>query len=275
MRSLLARPSVCALLFALVAWGSSTLSSGAVFVSVHIAPPVLPVYTQPVCPGVGYIWTPGYWAWGDDGYYWVPGTWVFAPFIGALWTPGWWGWDDGDGAYLWHAGYWGAHVGFYGGINYGFGYGGEGYQGGRWNHNTFMYNTTVNNINRSVIRNTYTTQVQSASTARVSYNGGSGGIAAQPTAQDRLAEHDQHRLSTPAQVQHQQAAGANRAQLATVNHGNPSIAATARPAAKVLASGPASRSPSATTTASRQPFGNTARSEPGLLRRPARIGLRP
>ena len=23
----------------------------------------------------GLIWTPGYWAYGDDGYYWVPGAW--------------------------------------------------------------------------------------------------------------------------------------------------------------------------------------------------------
>src|SRR5580658_8923520 len=100
-------------------------SFGAVAVSITIAPPILPVYSQPICPGAGYMWTPGYWAWGPAGYYWVPGTWVMAPFIGALWTPGYWGW--GAGVYLWHAGYWGPHVGFYGGINYGFGYIGVGY----------------------------------------------------------------------------------------------------------------------------------------------------
>jgi hypothetical protein len=66
------------------------VSFGAVAVSITIAPPVLPVYSQPLCPGAGYIWTPGYWAWGPAGYYWVPGTWVMAPFIGALWTPGYW-----------------------------------------------------------------------------------------------------------------------------------------------------------------------------------------
>lgn len=48
-------------------------------IAVHIAPPVLPVYVQQICPGDGYIWTPGYWAYGDDDYYWVPGTWVLAP----------------------------------------------------------------------------------------------------------------------------------------------------------------------------------------------------
>jgi WXXGXW repeat (2 copies) len=87
-------------------------------VSITTPPPAIPVYTQPICPGPNYIWTPGYWAWGPDGYYWVPGTWVVAPAVGVLWTPGYWGW--GNGVYLWHAGYWGPHVGFYGGINYGF-----------------------------------------------------------------------------------------------------------------------------------------------------------
>ncbi len=47
-------------------------------VSINIAPPMIPVYEQPICPGDGYLWTPGYWAWDDDGgdYYWVPGTWA-------------------------------------------------------------------------------------------------------------------------------------------------------------------------------------------------------
>src|SRR5258708_8735255 len=93
-----------------------------------IVPPALPVYAQPLCPGPGYFWTPGYWAWDDDdGYYWVPGTWVVAP-VGMLWTPGYWAFSDGF--YGWHGGYWGPHVGFYGGINYGFGYGGAGFYGG-------------------------------------------------------------------------------------------------------------------------------------------------
>ncbi len=41
----------------------STASFAQVGVSVTIAPPELPVYEQPLCPGDGYIWTPGYWAW--------------------------------------------------------------------------------------------------------------------------------------------------------------------------------------------------------------------
>ncbi len=98
--------------------------------SITIGPPALPVYYQPPCPAPGYLWTPGYWGWGTSGYYWVPGTWVTPPQVGFLWTPGYWGWRDGS--YAWHAGYWGPHVGFYGGINYGFGYAGIGYVGGGW-----------------------------------------------------------------------------------------------------------------------------------------------
>src|SRR5580704_8062258 len=66
-------------------------------ISVNVPPPELPVYEQPAIPEDGYIWTPGYWAWGDDiqDYYWVPGTWVAAPQPGYLWTPAYWGWQDG------------------------------------------------------------------------------------------------------------------------------------------------------------------------------------
>ncbi len=124
-----------------------------VAVSITIAPPVLPVYVQPVCPAPGYIWTPGYWAWGPDGYYWVPGTWVEAPEVGFLWTPGYWGW--GDGVYLWHDGYWGPHVGFYGGVVYGFGYDGVGFAGGEWRGREFFYNSRVTNVNVTIIHNTF------------------------------------------------------------------------------------------------------------------------
>src|SRR5579863_4149339 len=124
-----------------------------VAVSITIAPPAIPVYTQPVCPHEGYLWTPGYWAYGPVGYYWVPGVWVMPPRAGVLWTPGYWGFEGGF--YGWHAGYWGPHVGFYGGINYGFGYGGVGFYGGRWDGDRFQYNTAVANVNRTVVRNVY------------------------------------------------------------------------------------------------------------------------
>ena len=116
-----------------------------VAISVTVAPPALPMYVQPVCPGENYIWTPGYWAWSDydEDYYWVPGTWVLAPTVGYLWTPGYWGWNAG--VYVWNAGYWGPHIGFYGGVVYGFGYEGVGYEGGYWRGGNFFYNRTVNN----------------------------------------------------------------------------------------------------------------------------------
>jgi hypothetical protein len=113
-----------------------------VYLSAGYAPPAIPMYDQPPCPGDGYIWTPGYWAWGPDGYYWVEGAWVLPPYEDALWTPGWWGMDAG--LYDWHPGYWGQTVGYYGGINYGFGYFGTGFYGGYWNGGHFWYNRAYN-----------------------------------------------------------------------------------------------------------------------------------
>src|ERR1700723_2053077 len=205
-------------------------SFAGVFVSVTIAPPVLPVYTQPICPGDGYLWNPGYWAYGPEGYYWVPGVWVRPPAVGLLWTPGYWGW--GGGAYIFHAGYWGPHVGFYGGVNYGFGYGGVGFAGGRWAGNSFAYNRTVNNVNVTNVHNTYNeTVINNVTINKVSYNGGSGGVAAAPTPQERAAAQEPHVAATPMQRQHVQEAVRNPALAARANGGHPAIAATPRPAA--------------------------------------------
>ncbi|MGA9788557.1 MAG: YXWGXW repeat-containing protein [Candidatus Sulfotelmatobacter sp.] len=150
-------------------------------ISVRIGPPALPVYEQPLCPGPGYLWTPGYWAWDDvDGYYWVPGTWVVAP-VGLLWTPGYWGWNDD--VYAWNAGYWGPEIGFYGGINYGFGYRGNGFYGGEWRGGTFFYNTAVTRVNTTMITNVYVNKtVIVNNTSHVAFNGGRGGVDARPTA---------------------------------------------------------------------------------------------
>src|ERR1700746_547632 len=104
------------LLFSLALFLLSIPSHAQVRISVSFGPPALPVYDQPLCPGEGYIWTPGYWAYSsDDGYFWVPGTWVMVPEPGLLWTPGYWGWSNG--LYVFNEGYWGPEVGFYGGIN--------------------------------------------------------------------------------------------------------------------------------------------------------------
>src|SRR5215831_5818005 len=169
---------------------STSQASSSVFVSVAFAPPAIPVYSQPICPGPNYIWVPGYWAYGPDGYYWVPGYWTIAPFVGALWTPGYWGFANG--VYIWHAGYWGPHVGFYGGIDYGFGYFGVGYVGGYWSSGSFYYNTAVTNVNTTIINNVYNTPVAQTTTSRVSFNGGPGGITRQATAEERIAQRDRH-----------------------------------------------------------------------------------
>src|SRR5215475_1511260 len=167
-------------------------SSSQVGVVVSFGPPELPVYEQPICPGDGYIWTPGYWAWDDDDddYYWVPGTWILPPEAGFFWTPGYWAW--GGNGFAFYEGYWGPVVGFYGGINYGYGYFGHGYEGGRWENGHFFYNTTVNRVNVTEIHNVYNTKVVVNNNTRVSYNGGSGGLEARATAQEQAAAQERH-----------------------------------------------------------------------------------
>jgi WXXGXW repeat (2 copies) len=198
-------------------------------ISVHIGPPALPVYEQPICPTVGYLWTPGYWAWNDDGgYYWVPGTWVQPPTVGLLWTPGYWGWNNG--AYAWNAGYWGPHIGFYGGINYGFGYGGVGFGGGEWRGGAFFYNTAVMHVDTVHITNVYVNNTVIVNNeSHVAFNGGEGGITVHATAQEEAYSHEPHTAPVAAQVQQEHAASQNKALFASNNHGAPAVAATARP----------------------------------------------
>jgi YXWGXW repeat-containing protein len=221
-------PSVRSLLFALVVLTMSAASFGQIGLSVTVGPPALPVYEQPACPGDGFLWTPGYWAWGSDGYYWVPGTWVQAPRPGFLWTPPYWGW--GGAAFIFHEGYWGPHVGFYGGIAYGFGYFGVGFQGGRWDGGHFFYNRSVTNVNVTNIHNVYnTTVINNTTINRVSYNGGNGGVQARATAEEEAAGRDRHVGPVAAQTQHVEAARSNPQLRASANEGKPPIAATARP----------------------------------------------
>jgi hypothetical protein len=183
-------------------------------------PPQLPEYSQPACPSDGYIWTPGYWNYQPTGYFWVPGVWVHAPYVGALWTPPYWGFSAG--VYHLFPGYWGPHIGFYGGINYGFGYTGFGYQGGYWNAGHFSYNVTVNNINRTVIHNVYSYKIVNVTNVtRVSYNGGHGGIVARPRPQEIAALREPRAPRMATQIQHVEAARVDHAQFETVNHGRP------------------------------------------------------
>ena len=197
-------------------------------ISIDVEPPPLPVYEQPVISEPGYLWVPGYWTWADDiGYYWVPGTWVLPPQPDLLWTPGYWGWNDG--AYVFYPGYWGPHIGFYGGVNYGFGYTGDGYEGGYWRGGNFFYNTSVNNLSNVSITNVYTKTVVVNNTSNVSYNGGAGGTTVRPTPEQLAAAKEHHVAPTPEQTRHAEAAAKDPALSLSQNHGHPAVAATPHP----------------------------------------------
>lgn len=210
------------------AFAQTNCPTAATRVAVGAAPPPpLAEPVQPPIPGYGYVWTPGYWGWnaGVNDYYWIPGVWVLPPAVGLYWTPAYWGWDDG--VYLFNAGYWGPFVGFYGGIDYGFGYFGHGYDGGYWQGRTFYYNRGVNNLGGQRFNAVYDRGVRDpGGFRRVSYNGGPGGVRARPTAQEAAAQA--HRVEpTAAQAAHAQAAAASPASRAGVNHGHPVLAAAA------------------------------------------------
>ena len=196
------------------------------------APPPLPDYDQPPMPAPGYYWTPGYWAWNNVDYYWVPGVWVEPPQPGLLWTPGYWAFVGG--VYAFRPGYWGPRVGFYGGINYGFGYSGRGYEGGRWQGQNFFYNTAVNNIGVMRVTNVYNAPVvvnNITTINRVSFNGGTGGVVAAPTPQQLSAASEPHIPPTSFQQNHVRAASVQPQQFLNTNQGKPAVAATPRPGA--------------------------------------------
>ena len=196
---------------------------------VNAAPPPLPSYGQPPLPQAGYLWVPGFWAWREPipDYYWVPGTWVRPPQQGLLWTPAYW--SRVDGGYRFHAGYWAEQVGFYGGINYGYGYTGDGYQGGRWENGVFSYNRAVNNLGSLAIPSVYDEAVAADNNpVRVSFNGGSRGTTARPTPSQEALADARHVEATVEQRKHFELAAMDRALYSRLNHGEPGVAATSR-----------------------------------------------
>jgi hypothetical protein len=243
-----------------------TGSFAGVFLSINIAPPALQVYQQPLCPTDGYLWTPGYWGYGDAGYYWIPGAWVAPPQAGFLWTPGYWGFAGG--LYSFNAGYWGPTVGFYGGVNYGFGYGGNGFDGGRWQGGHFSYNTAVSRVNTSVIHNTYNQNV-SYGNNRTSFNG-AGGISARPSSEQTAMarQHNQpaaaanygRPASAPVAQQRAVAGGPTQARQTTENHGRPANTEAARPAATQASA--SNRSPEPQNRMATRATPTSARPEP-------------
>jgi hypothetical protein len=121
----------------------------------------------------------------DEDYYWVPGTSVLAPEVGFLWTPGYWAW--GGDRFILYDGYWGPHVGFYSGIVYGFGYFGEGYEGGRWDNGRFFYNRSVNNVNITEIHNVYNTTARSLRSSGIISQAWQGRCRFQPPTHTRIS----------------------------------------------------------------------------------------
>jgi hypothetical protein len=138
--------------------------------------------------------------------------------------------------YVFHDGYWGAHIGYYGGVNYGFGYGGIGFAGGIWRGGVFSYNTAVMHIgvgggwgghfyeDRGAVDRGFV-----ARDSHVAFSGGPGGIHHDPTPEERVAEHDQHRGPSEVQQHHAEAARADKASYAKNNGGHPANAAVAHP----------------------------------------------
>jgi WXXGXW repeat (2 copies) len=196
---------------------------------VNTAPPQLPSYAQPAIPEEGYLWMPGFWAWRKDvpDYYWVPGTWVKPPQAGLLWTPPYW--SRAEDGYVFHPGYWAETVGFYGGIDYGYGYTGNGYQGGRWDNGTFFYNSAANNLGSLTRAHVYDqTLAPDDQAVRASFNGGSQGTKAQPTSQQERQSRDRHVAPTAEQQQQFELAAKDRSLYSKQNGDQPGIAATAR-----------------------------------------------
>jgi len=191
-------------------------------------PPALPEYQQPAAPGDDYLWTPGYWNYASAGYYWVPGVWVQAPYQGALWTPGYWGYTHGR--YGFFHGYWGPHIGFYGGINYGFGYIGTGYQGGYWRTGHFFYNRSVNNINVTVVHNVYEYRVVTNNNVHISFNGGRGGLQVRARPAELVAAfREPHAAPMRTQVEIEHTASINKANFVSENHGRPTTVVIEKP----------------------------------------------
>jgi len=120
-------------------------------------------------------------------------------------------------------------VGFYGCINYGFGYTGVGFWGGEWRGREFVYNRSVTNINTTIIHNTYNRTVVVNNVTNVSYNGGPRGIQARASERERIAERDRHIEARHEQIEHEHAARSDRRQWASENHGRPAVAASGRP----------------------------------------------
>ena len=117
----------------------------------------------------------------------------------------------------------GPHIGFYGGINYGFGYIGIGFVGGYWNHDRYFYNRAVTNVNVTHITNVYTHNVvvNNIDNRRISYNGGPNGIR-------RIADPREAAALKSPHPAHRRAASTSRARPAPIAGSSSSTTRAAR-----------------------------------------------
>jgi len=122
-------------------------------------------------------------------------------------------------------------VGYYGGLNYGHGYTGTGYQGGRWDHVVFFYNRAASNARVQVVHNRlYNSRlVNYASRGQVSFNGGPAGSSARPSLTERHLQATEHAAPRDEQLRHEHQALTTPTQRANGPHGQPQVAATPRP----------------------------------------------
>ena len=129
--------------------------------------------------------------------------------------------------YIWYAGYWAPHIGYYGGINYGFGYTGRGYYGAYWNGGKLVYNRAVTDVDPARVHYVYD-YTPPRNNDRLSFNG-PGGVRARPTPQELAVSRDPRTAAVPAQIQHARQASANRAQFAGARGVRPDTLVASRP----------------------------------------------
>jgi hypothetical protein len=135
---------------------------------------------------------------------------------------------------MFHPGYWGYHVGYYGGVNYGFGYMGIGFVGGMWRGRDFVYNTAVMHVDERFVHTTYVDRTivernTIANDRHVAFSGGPGGIRHDPVPEERIAENEHHMGATSFQHTHETTAQSDRGSYFRNNGGHPSTLAVQRP----------------------------------------------
>ncbi len=119
------------------------------------------------------------------------------------------------------------YMGYYGGINYGYGYFGRGYEGGYWRGGRFQYNANVNVVHITNV-NVYRHPINVSRGPRVSYNG-PGGVRQRPAPAEIAAMRGTRVAPMNTQVQLQRSASQDKGQFANVNRGRPAAAVAPRP----------------------------------------------